>query len=158
MAQWPRRKRPKGQAPARWLRGSTPNKINKKRKIFKKKEKKKKNRPLSRVREPFSSFSEPKKKEKKKKKSTERRTLPENGCHWTRATWFRRLDRILLGFTGFYLVLLSLLGFIRFWLGFDWVWLGLIGFYGVLLSFTRFYWVWLDLTGFDWVWWIFIGF
>ena len=50
----------------------------------------------------------------------------------------------LLGFTGFYRVLLFLLSFT----GFYWVLVGFTGFYWVLVGFTGFYWVLLGFTGF----------
>ena len=62
---------------------------------------------------------------------------------------------MLLGFTGFYLVLVGFTGFDWAWLGFNWFftrfyWV-LLGFTGFLLVFTGLYRVILGFTGFYWV-------
>ena len=61
---------------------------------------------------------------------------------------------VLLGFTGFQLVLRGFAGF--YWvslcfIGFYLVLQGFIGFYWVLLYYNRFYWVLLGFIGFYWV-------
>ena len=80
--------------------------------------------------------------------------------HATKSSWIVVLNRelarlgfywVLLGFIGFYLVILDVMGFYWVLLGFTWfhgVLLDYIGFHRVLLDFTGFYGVSLGSIGF----------